>query len=99
MTRTLAKEYGRHGIRVNAISPGSTAVKDRTTSRLSLRPGVLAQTDPEMEAYVREATADPTKYALGRQSTTAEHGAAIAFLASDDAGFITGQILSCHGDP
>lgn len=99
MTRTLAKEYGQHGIRVNAISPGTTAVKDRTTSRLSLRPGVLAQTDPEMEARMREATHDPSLYAMGRQSTTAEHAAAIAFLASDDAGFITGQILNCHGDP
>jgi dihydroxycyclohexadiene carboxylate dehydrogenase len=99
MTRTLAKEYGKHGIRVNAISPGSTAVNDRTTPRLSLRPGVLAESNPEMEAYIREATADPKLYALGRSSTTAEHAGAIAFLASDDAGFITGQIINCHGNP
>ncbi len=99
MTKTLAKEYGQQGIRVNAISPGSTAVTDRTTSRLSLRPGVVAESNPEMEARIREATADPLEYALGRQSTTAEHAAAIAFLASDDAGYITGQILNCHGDP
>ena len=99
MTRTLSKEYGQYGIRVNAISPGSTAVTDRTTSRLTLRPGVLAQTDPEMDARIREATNDPTRTALRRQSTTAEHAGAIAFLASDDAGYITGQILNCHGDP
>jgi NAD(P)-dependent dehydrogenase (short-subunit alcohol dehydrogenase family) len=100
MTRTLAKEYGQYGIRVNAISPGSTKVNDRTTSRLSLRPGVLAESSPEMEARIQEATADPVaEYALQRSSTTAEHAGAIAFLASDDAGYVTGQILNCHGDP
>ena len=99
MTRTLSKEYGQYGIRVNAISPGSTAVTDRTTPRLSLRPGVMAKTDPDLEARIREATNDPKRTALRRQSTTAEHAGAIAFLASDDAGYITGQILNCHGDP
>lgn len=99
MTRTLAKEYGRYGIRVNAISPGSTKVDDRTTPRLSLRPGVMAASDPAMDARIKEATSDPANYALGRSSTTAEHAGAIAFLASDDAGFVTGQILNCHGDP
>ncbi len=100
LTRTLAKEYGHQGIRVNAISPGTTAVTDRSTSRLLLRAGGrVAESNPEMEARMREATADPKQYALGRQSTTAEHAGAIAFLASDDAGFITGQIVDCHGDP
>jgi len=100
LTRALAKEYGHQRIRVNAISPGSTSVTDRTTSRLLLREGLLAESTPEMEARMREALADPQKdYALGRSSTTAEHAAAIAFLASDDAGYITGQILACHGDP
>jgi NAD(P)-dependent dehydrogenase (short-subunit alcohol dehydrogenase family) len=100
MTKTLAKEYGPYGIRVNAISPGSTSVTDRTTSRLVLRPDRVAESTPEMEARMREALADPKKdYALGRSSTTAEHAGAIAFLASDDAGYITGQIINCHGDP
>jgi dihydroxycyclohexadiene carboxylate dehydrogenase len=99
MTRTLAKEYGRHGIRVNAVSPGSTAVTDRVTSRLTLEPGVVADPAEGTEAYFAEARGDLTELALGRQSQPEEQAAAIAFLASDDAGYLTGQIINCFGDP
>ena len=99
MTRTLAKEYGRHGIRVNAVSPGSTAVTDRVTSRLTLQPGVLADPAEGTDAYFAEARGDLTELALGRQGQPEEQAAAIAFLASDDAGYLTGQIINCFGDP
>ena len=39
LTKVLAMEYGRHGIRINTVSPGGTEIADRTTSRLSIRPG------------------------------------------------------------
>lgn len=99
MTRTLAKEYGRHGIRVNAVSPGSTAVTDRTTSRLTLRPGVMAQPAADTERYFQEARGDLSALALGRQGLPEEQAAAIAFLASDDSSYLTGQVLDCFGDP
>jgi NAD(P)-dependent dehydrogenase (short-subunit alcohol dehydrogenase family) len=99
LTRTLAKEYGPHGIRVNAVSPGSTAVPDRVTSRLTLRPGTLAQPAEHTERYFQEARGDLSALALGRQSTADEQAAAIAFLASDDAAYMTGQILNTWGDP
>ena len=99
MTRTLAGEYGRHGIRVNAVSPGSTGVTDRVTSRLTLGPGKLARPAEGTEEYFQEARGDLTKLALGRQSATDEQAAAIAFLASDDASYVTGQTINCFGDP
>jgi dihydroxycyclohexadiene carboxylate dehydrogenase len=99
MTRTLAKEYGRYGIRVNAVSPGSTAVTDRVTSRLTLEPGVMAEPAEGTEEYFQEARGDLSELALGRQGLPEEQAAAIAFLASDDAGFLTGQVLDCFGDP
>jgi dihydroxycyclohexadiene carboxylate dehydrogenase len=99
MTRTLAKEYGRHGIRVNAVAPGSTAVTDRVTSRLTLEPGVVADPAEGTEKYFAEARGDLSELALGRQSLPEEQAAAIAFLASDDAGYVTGQIINCFGDP
>ena len=99
MTRTLAKEYGRHGIRVNAVAPGSTAVTDRVTSRLTLEPGVVADPAAGAEAYFAEARGNLSELALGRQSLPEEQAAAIAFLASDDAAYVTGQVINCFGDP
>jgi dihydroxycyclohexadiene carboxylate dehydrogenase len=99
LTKTLAGEYGRHGIRVNAVSPGGTAVPDRVTSRLMLAPGINADPAPMTDAYFAEARGDLQKLALQRQSQPDEQAAAIAFLASDDASYITGQILNCFGEP
>ncbi len=99
MTRTLANEYGPHGIRVNAIAPGSTAVPDRVTSRLTLAPGVVADPAARMDDYVKEGRGDLSKIALGRQSAPDEQAAAIAFLASDDASYIAGQIINVVGEP
>jgi NAD(P)-dependent dehydrogenase (short-subunit alcohol dehydrogenase family) len=99
MTRTLANEYGRYGIRVNAVAPGSTAVPDRVTSRLTLRPGTVADPADRMDHYVKEGRGDLAKIALGRPSQVDEQAAAIAFLASDDASYITGQIIDVVGEP
>lgn len=75
MAACLAAEWGRAGVRVNAVSPGYVGT-----------PPVLAaiargQRDP---ALLREAAA------LGRMVEPAEIGRAVAFLLSDDASAITG---------
>jgi NAD(P)-dependent dehydrogenase (short-subunit alcohol dehydrogenase family) len=99
LTRTLANEYGRHGVRVNAVAPGSTAVPDRVTPRLALRPGTVAEPVAGMDDYITEGRGDLGTIALGRQSRVEEQAAAVAFLASDDASYITGQIVNCIGEP
>ncbi len=97
VTRTLADEYGAYGIRVNAVSPGRTTITDRVTSRLSLRPGVDAEPAPKDEGDYYEATRAERPNALRRTAEPAEQAAAIAFMASDDASYVTGQVLECCG--
>ncbi|HEY9889786.1 MAG TPA: glucose 1-dehydrogenase [Candidatus Obscuribacterales bacterium] len=81
MTRTLALEYARMGIRVNAIAPGATAT-DINADWVD---------HPEKEAEVNR------HIPLGRPGTPAEMAAATAFLVSDEATYITGQTLYIDG--
>jgi 3-oxoacyl-[acyl-carrier protein] reductase len=81
LTRTMAVELGAHGIRVNALCPGKI-----------LTPLQGEAEDPEYTArYERE------KIPLGRSGTVEEVAAAYAFLASDEATFITGEMLVVDG--
>lgn len=98
--KVLAMEYGRHGIRVNTVSPGGTDIPDRVTPRLSLRPGVIAEDLPQQEGddFRREMSEDiRSQQALRRRGVPEEHAAAVAFLASDDASFVTGDVINCSG--
>lgn len=84
LTKHLAVEWAPHGIRVNAVAPGTI----RTERVLALRdePG-----GPEYLATVSAA------HPMGRLGEPAEVAAAIAFLASDAASFITGVVLPVDG--
>jgi len=100
LTKVLAMEYGSYGIRVNTVSPAGTAVPDRITSRLQLAPGVMAEEDASEEAqdYRRLMGEDiRNQQAIKRSGLPEEQASAIAFLASDDASFITGQVINCSG--
>ena len=83
LTKSMAIDYGRYGIRVNAISPG---IID------SGRPDIeAAKSDPARMKFWRGMTV------LGRMGQPEEVAAAVAFLASDDASYITGQNLAVDG--
>tara|TARA_Y100000588_G_scaffold389119_1_gene491090 strand:- start:687 stop:1520 length:834 start_codon:yes stop_codon:yes gene_type:complete len=100
LTKVLSMEYGRYGIRVNTVSPGGTDIPDRVTSRLTIRPGVEVKDLPQEESdkFREEMIADSrTQQALRRRGTPEEQAAAVAFLASDDAEFITGDVINCSG--
>jgi len=98
LTKVLAMEYGRYGIRINAMAPGGTEISDRVTPRLAIKPGVMADDVADAEAYRREMAEDIRhQQALRRRGLPEEQAAAIAFLASDDASFITGQVINCSG--
>ncbi|MEO8424324.1 MAG: SDR family oxidoreductase [Actinomycetota bacterium] len=81
LTRTMAVELGRHGIRVNCLCPGfiRTPLNDAISD------------EAFMVAYERD------KIPLGRAGTPEEVAAAYAFLASDDASFIHGEALVIDG--
>jgi NAD(P)-dependent dehydrogenase (short-subunit alcohol dehydrogenase family) len=81
MTRSMAIDLARHGIRVNAVAPGATRV-----SRDDLPEG-----DPRRPRRRTESIP------LGRLGRPAEIGAAVAFLASNAAAYITGQVLYVDG--
>ena len=100
LTKVMAMEYGRYGIRVNTMAPGGTEIADRVTPRQFIAPGVMADDGPadEAEQYRREMAEDiRNQQALRRRGLPDEQAAAIAFLASDDASFITGQVINCSG--
>ncbi|MHC5743957.1 MAG: SDR family oxidoreductase [Nostoc sp.] len=81
LTKTLALEYANRGIRVNAIAPGAT-----------ITPINQAWIDnPEKKAIVE------SHIPMGRAGTSEEMAAAVAFLASDEAAYITGQTLFVDG--
>jgi len=100
LSKVLAMEYGRHGIRVNTMAPGGTEITDRVTPRQFIGPGVVEDDGAEeaTEEYRREMAEDiRNQQALRRRGLPDEQAAAIAFLASDDASFITGQVINCSG--
>ena len=85
MTRALAAELAGHGIRVNSISPGSTETP-------MLMAEFAAAPDPAGERAANESTIP-----LGRIGQPGDIAAAVAFLLSDEAGYITGANLVVDG--
>lgn len=90
LTQQLAMELAPHRIRVNCVCPGSTDtdMMDGTFGRTAARAGI----DPEL---ARKGTI--SRIPWGRQGRAEEQAAAVAFLASDDAGYITGQTVNVDG--
>ena len=85
LTRSLALDYGRQGVRVNCVCPGFTR------TRLVEESMNLAHDPQTAEAAMVAGVA------LGRIADPSEIASAIAFLASPDAGYITGTTLFVDG--
>ena len=81
LTRSMAKEWGPHGVRVNAVAPGFVETDAWDNYR----------DDPAMQ----RTTAQPIP--LGRWATVEEIAAPIVFLCSDAASYITGATLVVDG--
>lgn len=90
-SKALAKEVGRYGITVNCVSPGATMtdhIKERNEAFIR---------EKGREAFEQRQKKVLKLYPLGRYGEPDEVAAAVVFLASERAGFITGQTLSVNG--
>ncbi len=84
-SKTLAREHARHNITVNVVCPGPT-----DTALLADYKAGAGNPEKLMEAFTRSIP-------LGRIGQPDDLPGAILFFASDDAAFVTGQVLSVSG--
>lgn len=85
VTKTLAIELGCFGIMVNAVAPGF--IETEMTRATTVRVGV------GFEEFVARVKAIP----VGRSGKPEDIAAAILFFASEEAGFVSGQVLYVAG--
>jgi 2-hydroxycyclohexanecarboxyl-CoA dehydrogenase len=94
LSKSLAREVGRYGIRLNVVCPGMTMPDaDADVGALSMWAADVNRQwqTPEMRARIAKA------YPLRRVARPDDITGAVLFLASSAAGFITGQTLSVSG--
>ncbi len=83
LTKSLAREYAAHGITVNNIPPSGIETPMQHRSQAA--------------GYLPSNETIAANIPLGRLGTGADIAAAVGFLCSDEAGFITGQTLGVNG--
>jgi 2-hydroxycyclohexanecarboxyl-CoA dehydrogenase len=85
-TKAIARESARYRVRCNAVAPGPIE-----TPLLNAAPQVLGELGERLKQGMVNATV------MGRSGEPEEVAAVIAFLASDDASYVTGQTLNVSG--
>ena len=81
LTKTFARDMGKHGIRVNAVGPGSIPT--------DLNAALYAEPQKEIELC--------NKIPLGRRGTKDDIANCVLFLASEESSYLTGQVIYAEG--
>jgi len=88
--KLLSREYAADGVTVNCVAPGATDTQ-RRRDVLAARAARTGRTLPELDAQ------DTEEVPAGRPGSPDEVAAAVAFLASADAGYVNGTVLTVDG--
>jgi NAD(P)-dependent dehydrogenase (short-subunit alcohol dehydrogenase family) len=89
-TAGLAKAYGRKGVRVNAVNPGSV-MTDRVKGALEAEAKLAGITEAEAQR------ANEARIPAGRYGTAEEIAAVVLFLASARSSYVNGAVLTADG--
>jgi len=91
LVKSVAQEVGRSGVTLNVVSPGATNTEMRQAREDSLRQQMGE------EKYAKRLKTVLRMYPTGRLGEPQDVASAVAFLCSDQASWITGQVLSVNG--
>jgi NAD(P)-dependent dehydrogenase (short-subunit alcohol dehydrogenase family) len=96
LSKALADEFGPHGIRVNAVSPGPTRTPlwDKPGG---FADGLAKQFGLDKEAAIEHFARDVRKLPLQRMGTPEEIASVVLFLTSAQASFVTGAEYTANG--
>jgi NAD(P)-dependent dehydrogenase (short-subunit alcohol dehydrogenase family) len=86
MSKSIALDYGKYGIRSNVVAPGATA----TDMLINSMGGVGESAEESLKVLTRFLP-------LARPASPDEIATAVLFFASDESGFVTGQTLAVEG--
>jgi len=90
LTQAAAHEFGKHGITVNAYAPGMTDTRMLDELKVLMSP--KADANPKDGSGIPNLTTP-----IQRMGTPEEVATLVSYLASDSAGFVTGQSISING--
>ncbi len=90
LTRTLARELGRHGVRVNMVMPGNIETE-------RARQVIESRAKARGVNYEEELKAEMADVPLGRIGRPEEVGEVVEFLLSDRASYVTGAAIPVDG--
>jgi NAD(P)-dependent dehydrogenase (short-subunit alcohol dehydrogenase family) len=90
LTQSLALELAPHRIRVNTVAPGNMATEMHFDE-------LRGRAERNGRSFEEEVDAARAEVPLGRHGTGADVAGAVAWLASDDAAYVTGQTIAVNG--